>query len=85
MIDPERSLEQISDGLLGYLRAELDDPAIELDAAVDGKRVSVNGDQLRRPETGNPHVLPQALAERDREIADRLCLCHCRRGPGIDN
>jgi len=28
MVEPERTLEQISDGLIAYLRAELDDPAI---------------------------------------------------------
>lgn len=31
MIDPEKSLEQISDGLLRYLRAEFDNPAIGYD------------------------------------------------------
>ena len=28
MVEPEKTLEQISDGLIAYLRSELDDPAI---------------------------------------------------------
>jgi aminoglycoside phosphotransferase (APT) family kinase protein len=32
MVEPEKTLEQISDGLIAYLRAELDDPAIGYEA-----------------------------------------------------
>jgi aminoglycoside phosphotransferase (APT) family kinase protein len=63
MIEPEKTLEQVSNGLIAYLRAELDDPAIEYEIPPTrmqgGYETYTYGFKLRgaEQELSNPLVL----------------------------